>query len=139
MWLDRLKELKKQTGMSNKQIAELTFSSEKTIHRIFSGENDNPYIDTLDRVAKALGSSLDDIFSDTKVVIGEQDLATTKEGLVVATAERDLIAAENAVLKEKVAALTAENNLLTLQLKHKEEIIAIHNYYNKLKLTDEKE
>lgn len=139
MWLDRLKELKKQTGMSNKQIAEMTFSSEKTIHRIFSGENDNPYIDTLDRIAKALGSTLDYIFSDTKVVIGEQTLATTKEDLDVTTAERDLIAAENAVLKEKVAALTAENNLLSLQLKHKEEIIAIHNYYIKLKSADSKE
>lgn len=139
MWLDRLKELKKQAGMSNKQIAESIFSSEKTVHRIFSGENDNPYLDTLDRIAKALGSSLDYIFSDTKVVIGEENLATSQENLAVATAERDLIAAENAVLKEKVAALTAENNLLTLQLKHKEEIIAIHNYYIKLKSTDTKE
>lgn len=139
MWLDRLIELKKQTGMSNKQIAELTFSSEKTIHRIFCGENDNPYIDTLDRIAKALGSSLDYIFSDTKVVIGEQNLATTQEDLAVTSAERDLVVAENAVLKEKVAALTAENSLLSLQLKHKEEIIAIHNYYNKLKVSDEKE
>lgn len=133
MWLDRLIELKKQTGLSNKQIAERTFSSEKTIHRIFSGENDNPYIDTLDRIAKALDSSLDYIFTDTKVVIGEQSLATTQEDLAVASAERDMIAAENAVLKEKIAALTAENNLLSMQLKHKEEIIAIHNYYNKLK------
>lgn len=136
MWLDRLIELKKQTGLSNKQIAERTFSSEKTIHRIFSGENDNPYIDTLDRIAKALGSSLDYIFTDTKVVIGEQNLATTQEDLAVASAERDMIAAENAVLKEKIAALTAENNLLSMQLKHKEEIIAIHNYYNKLKSSD---
>lgn len=136
MWLDRLIELKKQTGLSNKQIAERTFSSEKTIHRIFSGENDNPYIDTLDRIAKALGSSLDYIFTDTKVVIGEQSLATTQEDLAVASAERDMIAAENAVLKEKIAALTAENNLLSMQLKHKEEIIAIHNYYNKLKSSD---
>ena len=139
MWLDRLKELKKQTGLSNKQIAERTFSSEKTIHRIFSGENDNPYIDTLDRIAKAFGSSLDFIFSDTKVVIGEQDLATTKEELDVVTAERDLLAAENAILKERVTTLMADNNFLSLQLKHKEEIIAIHNYYNKLKLSDEKE
>ena len=133
MWLDRLKDLKAQTGMSNKQIAEKTFSSEKTIHRIFSGENDNPYMDTIDRIAKALGSSLDYIFSDTKVVIGEQDLATSQENLAVVTAERDMILAENAVLKEKISALTAENNLLSLQLKHKEEIIALHNYYNKLK------
>ena len=139
MWLDRLKELKKQTGLSNKQIAERTFSSEKTIHRIFSGDNDNPYLDTLDRIAKAMGSTLDYLFADTKVVIGEEDLATSQENLAMVKAELDLIAAENAVLKEKVAALTSENSLLTLQLKHKEEIIAIHNYYIKLKSTDVKE
>lgn len=139
MWLDRLKELKAQTGLSNKAIAELTFSSEKTIHRIFTGENDNPYIDTLDRIAKALGSTLDYIFSDTKVVIGEQNLATLQENLAVVEAERDMVLAENAVLKEKVSALTAENNLLSLQLKHKEEIVAIHNYYLKLNTSETKE
>lgn len=139
MWLDRLKELKEQTGLSNKTIAEKTFSSEKTIHRIFTGENDNPYIDTLDRIAKALGSTLDYIFSDTKVVIGEQNLATLQENLAVVEAERDMVLAENAVLKEKVSALTAENNLLSLQLKHKEEIVAIHNYYLKLNTSETKE
>ena len=37
------------------------------------------------------------------------------------------------VLKNKIAALTAENDLLRLKLEHKEEIISLHNYYNKLK------
>ena len=43
-----------------------------------------------------------------------------------------LLSAENSVLKDKVNALSAENDLLRIKLEHKEEIISLHNYYNKL-------
>ena len=139
MWLDRLKDLKKQTGMSNEQIAEAAFMSEKTVSRVFSGENKNPLYDTLDRITKALGTSMEYIFSETKVVIGDENLATLQENVSIISAERDLLSAENAILKDKVTALTAELNLLKMELKHKEEIIALHNYYIKLKSTEVKE
>lgn len=131
MWLDRLKELKKSKGMSAKQIADQTKLPERTVTRIFSGDTDNPYVDTLHRIVTVLGGSLDDILADTKVVVGDQNLVTLQENVDVVTAERDLITAENASLKSQVAALTAENELLRLKLAHKEEIIALHNYYNK--------
>lgn len=136
MWLDNLKELKKKTGMSAKQIADMTKLPERTVNRIFSGDTDNPYVDTIHRIVTALGGSLDDIFADTKVVVGDQTLVTLQENVDVATAERDLIAAENAIMKDKIATLTAENELLKMQLKHKEELIALHNYYIKLKATE---
>lgn len=131
MWLDNLKELKKSKGMTSKQIAEQTNLPERTVTRIFSGDTDNPYVDTLHRIVTVLGGSLDDILADTKVVVGEQNLVDLQETVDVVAAERDLITAENATLKSKVAALTAENDLLRLKLAHKEEIIALHNYYNK--------
>jgi transcriptional regulator with XRE-family HTH domain len=133
MWLDNLKELKKAKGMSAKQIAEKTNLPERTVNRIFSGDTDNPYVDTLHRIVSVLGGSLDDILADTKVVVGEKNLVTLQENVEVATAERDLIAAENTILKDKVAALTAEIEMLKMQLNHKEELLALHNYYNKLK------
>jgi transcriptional regulator with XRE-family HTH domain len=133
MWLDNLKELKKRTGMSSKQIAEKTNLPERTVVRIFSGDTDNPYVDTLHRIVSVLGGSLDDILADTKVVVGEKNLVTLQENVEVATAERDLIAAENTILKDKVAALTAEIEMLKMQLNHKEELLALHNYYNKIK------
>ena len=133
MWLDNLKELKKSKGMSSRQIAELTRLPERTIIRVFSGDTDNPYVDTLHRIVTVLGGSLDDILADTKVVLGDKNLATLQENVDVVTAERDLLKAENTILKDKVTALTAENDLLKLQLTHKDEIIALHNYYNKLK------
>ena len=39
-------------------------------------------------------------------------------------------------MKDKVVALTAENDVLRLKLEHKEEIIALHNYYIKMKTSE---
>lgn len=136
MWLENLKELKKNKGMSTKQIAEATNLPERTVVRIFSGDTDSPYVDTLHRIVTALGGSLDDILADTKVVVGTENLAVLQENVNTTTAERDLVVAENSILKDKVAALTAENDMLKMQLKHKEEIIALHNYYIKLNAKD---
>lgn len=136
MWLENLKELKRAKGMSTKQIAEVTKLPERTVIRIFSGDTDNPYVDTLHRIVSVLGGSLDDILADTKVVVATESYVEVKENADVMEAERDLITAENAILKDKLVTLTAELDMLRLQLKHKDEIIALHNYYNKLKLGD---
>ena len=122
--------------MSTKQIAERTNLPERTVSRILAGETDHPYADTLDLIVKALGYSLSDLFADTKVIVATDELVGIKQSVNVVEAERDLIAAENAILKDKVATLTAENEMLKMQLKHKEEIIALHNYYIKLKSGD---
>ena len=133
MWLENLKELKKRTGMSTKQIAEKTTLPERTISRIFAGESDHPYADTLDLIVKAMGYDLGDIFSDTKVVVATDELVGIKEAVEVVEAERDLTLVENEMLKTKVAALTTEIELLKKDIQYKDEIIALHNYYNKLK------
>lgn len=129
MWLENLKELKKQTKMTVKQIAEQTNLPERTVNRIFSGDTDNPYVDTLHRIVIALGGSLDDIFADSKVVVGTESLATLKENVDVITAQNDLINVENDMLKKKVDALTTELELLKKELAHKDELLALHNYY----------
>lgn len=143
MWLDKLKELKKEKGMSVKQIAERTNLPERTVNRVFSGDTDNPYVDTLHRIVSALGGSLDDILTDSKVVVGGTDLKTLQEDndtlqatIEKLTAENALLSAENKILSDQVTNLTAEKDILRLKLDHKEEIIALHNYYNKLKPTE---
>ena len=133
MWLENLKELKKKTGMSSKQIAELTHLPERTVSRIFAGESDHPYADTLDRIVKALGYDLGYIFADTEVIVASPKLVEIKDTVDVVEAERDLIIVENEMLKAKNAAMATEIELLKKELQHKDEIIAIHNYYNKLK------
>ena len=131
MWLDTLKELKKSKGLSSKQIAEMTNLPERTVARVFSGDTPNPYADTLYRIVSVLGGSLDDILADSKAVVGSKTLATIQEELDKATAELMLVKAENTVLNDKAKALETENELLKLKLAHKEELLALHNYYIK--------
>ena len=136
MWLDNIRDLKKERGVTNKWIAEATNLPERTITRIFSGDTDNPYVDTLHRIVTVLGGSLDGILADTKVVVGGADMVALQEEVDRLNAELALANAELSVLKDKVNALTAENDLLRLKLEHKEEIIALHTYYNKMKTNE---
>ena len=135
---ENLKDLKKETGMTVKQIAEKTNLPERTVSRIFSGETDNPYVDTLHRIVTVLGSSLDGIFADTKLVVGEENLAALQTDIDRLTNELTLANAELAVMRDKVCNLTAENEILRLKLEHKEELLALHNYYMKIKTNEER-
>ena len=137
MWLDRLKELKKEKGITTKQIAERTKLPEKTISRILSGETDNPYVDTLQRIVTALGCSLDDILADTNVVVATETLAEVKENASVTEAELAVISQENIGLKAEISALAHEMEMLRKELqhkdeliKHKDEILEWHRFYN---------
>jgi transcriptional regulator with XRE-family HTH domain len=129
MWLENLKELKKRTGMSVKQIADKTNLPERTVNRIFSGETDHPYADTLDIIVKALGSDLGDIFADTKVIVATDELVDIQQSVEVVEAQRDLTIVRNDMLEAKVTALTTEIELLKKELAHKDELLALHNYY----------
>ena len=131
MWLDNLKELKQRSGLSSKQIAEKAGLSERTVSRVFSGDAPTLYVDTLSRIGAALGVDLIDILGDTKAVVGTQNLADLSEKVDSTTAELELLRAENKVMADKIAALTAENDLLRLKLEHKDELLALHNYYIK--------
>ena len=85
------------------------------------------------QIVKALGYDLGDIFADTKVIVATDDLVEIKENVDIVEAEHDRILVENEMLKTKNSALTMEIELLKKELQHKEELLALHNYYNKLK------
>ena len=129
MWLENLKELKKAKGMTFKQIADETKIPESTIKRIFAGDTDDPYVSTIHRIVTVLGGSLDHVLADTNVVLAPETLAEVKETVGVVEAQRDLIPVENDMLKTKNQALVTENELLKNELQHKEELLALHNYY----------
>ena len=133
MWLENLKELKKRTGMSTKQIAEKTNLPERTVMRILSGETDHPRVDTIHIIVTALGGHLNDIFADTNVIVATESLVEVKEIADAVEAERDQALAEIETLKTKNAALTTEVELLKKELQHKEELLALHSYYIKLR------
>lgn len=137
MWTDKLRDFTIQSGIPIKEVAERAMISEKTINRMLDGKAKTIYADTLDRWCTVIGVSMADIFADSKAVIGTENLATLQNKVEIKSAEMDMLIAENKILQDKVAALTAEVDLLKMQLAHKEEIISIHNYYNKkLSTTD---
>ena len=122
MWLENLKELKKSKGMTTKQIANATNIPESTLKRIFSGDTDNPYVDTIRRIAIALGSSLDEVFAETRLIVATETLAEVKENAVAIETELE-------ALRAKVIAQETEILLLKKELKHKDEIFEIIKYF----------
>ena len=133
MWSENLAALKKRTGLSIKQIADKSNLPERTVNRIFSGDTDNPYMTTLIPIVNALGGSLDEIFADTSVVVATETVAKLQENVETVSNEKDLLLAENKILQDKVCNLERELELTKMKLLHKEELLAVHNYYTKLK------
>jgi transcriptional regulator with XRE-family HTH domain len=138
-WLINLKELKRRTDLSCKQIADKENLSEKSVARVFSGESKNPGVDLIRRIIHALGGTWSEIFGESGAVIGGQDLVTLQAEVDRLTAENGILAdklnianLESSVLKDKVAALEAETKLLNLKLEYEEKLIAVHNFYNKI-------
>lgn len=133
MWREKLIELKKASGMKTKQIAEKARMSEKTVARILSGETDRPYMDNLYDIVSALGGSLDDLFAEGRMAqLASEELTSALDKVEKLSAELELVTTESAILKDENAVLKSKNDLLEMQIKHKDEIIALHNYYNKL-------
>ena len=123
MWLENLKELKKEKGLSVKQIADLTNLPERTVARIFSGDTDSPYVDTLHRIVTVLGGSLDSILADTKTVLGTTTLATAQTELSLASDELSQLQERIKELEDANRTLAAENERLKLKIKLEEELL----------------
>ena len=150
MWLDIIKERRKELGYTIRCVAEGTKLPERTVSRIFSGETPSPYADTLNRIADFLGITPNELYAESKAVVGSKNYAMLHEENETLTAEVEkltseierltselsLVNAENAVLTDKVGVLNAENDILKLKLEHKEELLSLHNYYIKSKSND---
>ena len=125
MYRDRLEELRKEKGLSNKKWSEESGVSLDTISRIIRPENpekDSPRVNTLEDLCEVLGVELWEIF-----YVGNTSLVALQAEINLLKSERDSLLAENAVLKEKNDTLRDKVDAL------KDDIIATHNYYNKIK------
>lgn len=61
MLAKKIRELRNKKGLSQEKLARLADVSYNTIVKIESGESKNPTIQTMAGIAKALGTSLDEI------------------------------------------------------------------------------
>ncbi len=130
MWIEKLREAKEKSGLSLKQISDASGVTEKTLTRIFAGGASMPRFGTLGDIASTLGTSLEEIFSESNARLASEDLIALQNEVEKLKTELSMMAAELSVSNGKVTSLTSENDLLRLKLEHKEEIIALHNYYN---------
>lgn len=130
MYRDRLEEIRKEKGISNKKWSEKSGVSIDTINRVIHPENpdkDSPRVNTLDDLCKSLGVELWEIF-----YTGEKSLVLLQAEVAQLRAERDALIAENGALKDKVE--TLKDKVDSLRDKNdalKDQLIETHNYYIK--------
>lgn len=61
---ESLNEMKKDAGISNRKLAELSGVPEGTVNKILSGNTTNPSIDTVEAMIRAMGRSMDELFGE---------------------------------------------------------------------------
>jgi len=59
-----VKRFREKMGLSQEKLARLADVSNNTIINIEAGKQDNPTIETLKKIAKALGVGVDDLIKD---------------------------------------------------------------------------
>ena len=131
-WLINLNNVRIEADLSIKQIAESINESEHLVYRIFAGDAKNPSVNVVRKIIRATGTSVAEIFEESGAVIADESVVTLLNRVDTLSAENELLRANLGVLEVKANALSAENDSLRIEIKHKEEIIAIHNYYNSL-------
>ena len=64
--IEKLRQMKEKSHMTNQQIAEKSNIPESTVARIFSGKTPNPTITTVTAMARAMGGSAADFFNEVR-------------------------------------------------------------------------
>lgn len=139
MWRDKVNEARKTKNITIKMMSEKVRLPEQTITRILTGKTATPRIDTVLDLGASVGLSPWELFSETTSVLGDKPLVMLQEELDQANAALSALQSEFAVLSEEntglkleKVSLQAEIDLLRMKLEHKEEIIALHNYYKSI-------
>lgn len=121
MYRDRLEEIRKEKGYTNKRWSEESGVSIDTISRVIHPENpekDSPRVNTLEDLCRPLGVELWEVF-----YMGDRSFVALQAEIAALKAERDALVAENGALKDQVETLRDKVDTL------KDEIIATHNFY----------
>lgn len=79
MWLDKLKELKKASGFTTKDIADRSGLPGPTLEKIFSGATKDPKLETMRSLVYAMGYTLDDL--DDNLGAGKR-FTPTEQGII---------------------------------------------------------
>ena len=135
MFRERILEEKKRLNLSARTISDMSqlHLPEETISRVLSGKTADPGIKTVLDLAESVGLKPYEVFMDATLAAEFKAFLELKSSSEETEAERIRIIAENENLKATNAGLVDRIRVLEMKLEHKEEIIALHNYYNNLK------
>lgn len=130
----RILEEKRKLGISSKTMSERStlHITEETISRFLSGKTGDPGVKTFTDIAGTVGLTPYEAFMDATLAAEFKAFLELKSRSEETEAERIRIVAENGSLKTMNAALTDKIAILEMQLKHKDELLEVHNFYNKL-------
>ena len=134
MFRERILEEKKRLNLSTRTMSDMSqlHLPEETIRRVLSGKTADPGIHTVIDLAESVGLKPYEAFMDATLATEFKTFLDLKSRSEETEADRIRIIAENESLKATNAGLVDRIRVLEIQLSHKEEIIAIHNHYNKL-------
>ena len=132
--LANLKALKEKKDIRSKQIAAIADISDRSVSRVFSGETDDPGIYIFSKILYALGGTWADVAGES----GGKNFAELLANEEKLTAELDRLQKEYAALQQLNNSMELELNLLRQEVKHKDELLAVHNSYIQLGLEQSK-
>ena len=132
MYFKRLEKAFADSKLTQKQLAERSQVSEKTVARMLSNPDYHATVDVLDRITQTLNITMHELFTETDMVLIRKDVLAELEEAKRFADEGKTLSAENTSLKEEVHSLKKENGDLQAKLKHKEEIITVHQSYKTL-------
>lgn len=78
--IEKLRQLKKKSQMTNQQIAEKSNIPESTVARIFSGKTPNPTVATVIAMARAMGGSPADLLNEEDEIRTDENPAPAEGG-----------------------------------------------------------
>lgn len=135
MYFKRLEKAFADSKLTQRQLAERSQVSEKTIARMLSNPDYHATVDVLTRVTKTLNITMQELFTETDVVLIRKEVLEELEEARRFVEGCQTLSTDNITLREKVSSLEKNNENLQTKLKHKEEIIAVHESY-KVLITD---
>ena len=135
MFRERILEEKKRLNISTRTMSDMSHLHlpEETIRRVLSGKTVDPGISTVLDLAESVGLNPYEAFMDATLAKEFKAFLDLKSKGEETEAERIRIIAENENLKATNSGLVDRIRVLEMQLSHKEELLALHNYYINLR------
>ena len=133
MFRERILEEKERLNLSAKTMSYTSqlHLPEETIRRVLSGKTTDPGIKTVLDLAETVGLKPYEAFMDATLASEFKTFLELRSRSEETETERIKILAEIDNLRTTNAGLVDRIRVLEMQLEHKNEIIALHNFYNK--------